>query len=218
MYIHIFNFKIMNKINQLLSLIVMSAIALVSFTFPNTSLWITTYKVDTSNSSLKWKGKKVTGEHTGTINISSGNIKVDGKKITGGEFVIDMQSLSNSDLTDAESNKKLVDHLKSDDFFGTDNHATSKFVIEEITSNGNDSYNVKGDLTIKGKTNSISFPATINNNGNEILIQGNAVVDRSKFDIRYGSGSFFDNLGDKMIYDEFELDINLVAEKTLAVN
>lgn len=199
---------------QLFSLIAFLAILTVSFTIREPEP--ITYNVDPSNSTLIWKGKKVAAEHTGRIEITKGFINVDGKKITGGEFVIDMQSLSNSDLTDPEYNKKLVDHLKSDDFFGVDKHATSKFIIKEVTPKGENVFDVKGDLTIKGITNSISFPATINNNGNEIEVTGNAVVDRSKYDVRFGSGSFFDNLGDKMIYDDFELEIKLIADKTLA--
>lgn len=206
----------MNVRKQLFSFIAILAFASISFTTRELNNPVTTYNVDAEKSTLTWKGKKVTGEHEGNINISKGLIKVDGQKITGGEFTIDMQSLSNTDLTDAEYNKKLVDHLKSDDFFGTDKHATSKFVIKEVTSKGADKYEVKGDLTIKGKTNPITFPATITDKGNQIIVDGVAVVDRAKYDIQYGSGSFFENLGDKMIYDEFELDFKLVADKNLA--
>ncbi|MDQ3394210.1 MAG: YceI family protein [Bacteroidota bacterium] len=206
----------MNFQKQLFSLTAILAIASLSFKSPETTNPVSTYKVDPNNSTIVWKGKKVTGEHTGTIDISKGKINVDGKKITGGEFEINMETLANTDLTDPESNTKLVGHLKSDDFFGTDKHKSAKFVIKEATSIGNNKYDVKGDLTIKGKTNEISFPATIVDKGNELEVNANIVVDRAKYDVKYGSGSFFDNLGDKMIYDDFELEVKLVAEKNLA--
>lgn len=213
MYIHISKINTMNLKKQLFSLVALLAFVSFSFTASNP---VTTYNVDPQSSTLTWVGKKVTGEHTGNIDITSGSLKYDGKKITGGEFVIDMQSITNSDLTDPEYNKKLVDHLKSDDFFGSEQNPTSKFVIKQVTARDDSKYDVTGDLTIKGKTNSVTFPATITDKGNQLVVEGNAVVDRAKYDVKYNSGSFFENLGDKMIYDDFELKINLVADKTQA--
>ncbi len=171
------------------------------------------YRVDTKESSVEWTGKKVTGEHTGHIHLKSGQLEMQGNKPTGGTFVIDMPSLSNTDLEDKEMNQKLVGHLKSDDFFGVDKHPTSTLVIKDVVAKGGNEYLLKGDITIKGITEPIEFPATIQVNGKEVTAKGNITIDRAKHDVRYGSGSFFDNLGDKMIYDEFDLAVDLVMKK-----
>jgi polyisoprenoid-binding protein YceI len=173
----------------------------------------TEYKVDAKQSKVVWLGKKVTGEHTGGINIADGKLISDGKTFTGGSFTIDMASMTCTDLADAGYNEKFVGHLKSDDFFSTAKFPKSNFVITKITSTGKDQYNVKGNLTIKGITNEIEFPATIQTVGKQIKANAKIVVNRTKYDIKYGSGSFFDNLGDKAINDDFELNVDLVAAK-----
>ncbi len=173
----------------------------------------TEYKVDAKQSKVVWLGKKVTGEHTGGISIADGKLISDGKTFTGGSFNIDMTSMTCTDVTDPGYNEKFIGHLKSDDFFSTAKFPKSNFVITKITSTGKDQYNVKGNLTIKGITNEIEFPATIQTVGKEIKATAKIVVNRTKYDIKYGSGSFFDNLGDKAINDDFELDVNLVAAK-----
>ena len=168
---------------------------------------VDTYKVDTQASSIDWIGRKITGQHTGKIKISSGDLLVNGNAIKGGSFVMDMNSM-NSD------SQKLTGHLKTDDFFSVEKNPTSKFVITKVTGAGKDRINVIGDLTIKGITQSISFPATVKKEGNAIVaVAKNVMIDRSKFDIRYGSKSFFNDIGDKAIDDNFELGINLVAKK-----
>lgn len=161
-------------------------------------------KVEVKSSSVTWVGKKVTGQHNGTIDLKSGYFNMEGDQIIGGEFVIDMTSITVSDLKAGSGKEKLEGHLKSDDFFGVANHPTSKLVISSALKNGN-TYTLSGDLTIKNITNPITFEMTMK--GNEA--KANVVIDRSKFDVRYGSGSFFDNLGDKTIYDDFELTVNL---------
>ncbi|MCR6642675.1 MAG: YceI family protein [Sporocytophaga sp.] len=173
----------------------------------------TEYKVDAKQSKVVWLGKKVTGEHTGGINIADGKLISDGKTFTGGSFTIDMASMTCTDLADAGYNEKFVGHLKSDDFFSTAKFPKSNFVITKITSTGKDQYNVKGNLTIKGITNEIEFPATIQTVGKQIKANAKIVINRTKYDIKYGSGSFFDNLGDKAINDDFELNVDLVAAK-----
>ncbi|MBK3517590.1 YceI family protein [Carboxylicivirga marina] len=164
--------------------------------------------VDTSLSQITWLGKKVTGEHTGNISLKSGSLKMDGKKLKGGEFVVDMNSITCSDIDNKDYNAKLVGHLKSDDFFGVEKHALSTLKLVTVTPNGTD-YKIGGELTIKGKTHPVSFDVTQNNG----VFAGKLMVDRTKYDVRYGSGKFFDNLGDKMIYDEFELSFKVVLVK-----
>jgi len=172
---------------------------------------VTKFKADVKSSTLLWIGKKVTGEHKGTIGITSGELIAEGKTIKSGSFEIDVNSLTVTDLTDKSYNEKLVTHLKSDDFFGVTKYPKANFAIISVTPNSGDQYLVKGDLTIKGKTNPIEFPATITFSDKQVTAKAKIVVNRAKYDIRYGSKSFFDNLGDKVIYDDFDLDLNLVA-------
>ncbi|MBQ4820435.1 YceI family protein [Aquimarina sp. MMG016] len=161
-------------------------------------------EIKASESSINWVGKKVTGEHSGTLNLSSGHLIFDGENITGGEFIVDMTTLKVTDLEAGKGKEKLEGHLSSDDFFGIKNHKTAKLVVSKAkkTDKG---YKIAGDLTIKGKTNPITFNLAVNGSTASTTLS----VDRTKYDIKYGSGSFFDNLGDKTIYDEFELAVNL---------
>ena len=162
--------------------------------------------VDASKSTVLWKGKKVLGAHDGNIKIKSGSLDFTGDKLTGGTFVIDMKTINCTDLS-GDAKKNLEGHLMSDDFFGVEKFPDAKFTIKKVASRGTDGdFTITGDITIKGKTKEIKFPAKIGKNSAEAKL----VLDRSEFDIRYGSGSFFDNLGDKTIYDEFELDIKLM--------
>ena len=175
-----------------------------------TAVFAKTQKVDVIKSVVNWTGKKVTGQHHGTIGIKEGNLEVNDGNITAGKIVMDMNSIANVDLTDAESNGKLMGHLKSDDFFSVATYPTSELVITKVESNGN-SHNLTGNLTIKGITNPVTFPATSSKDGNNTVYKGTLAVDRSKYNVRYGSKSFFDDLGDKVINDEFTLDFNLVV-------
>jgi polyisoprenoid-binding protein YceI len=177
-----------------------------------------TYNVETAASQVKWHAKKMTGEHMGDISLKSGQLQVDKNKVTGGTFVMDMSSLTVTDIEDAGSNGKLVGHLKSDDFFGVDKHPTATFVITEVSpiakaAAGQPNHNVKGNLTIKGKTNPVSFPATITVKDGVATAKADVTVDRTKYDIRYRSSNFFENLGDKAIYDEFTVSFDVKAKQ-----
>jgi polyisoprenoid-binding protein YceI len=171
-----------------------------------TSVFAGIQKVDTAKSSVKWLAKKVTGEHTGTISVKEGSLNVEKGKVTGGKVVIDMNSIVDTDLTDPAWNAKLIGHLKTDDFFGVATYPTAELVITKVEGN-----TFSGNLTIKGVTNPASFTATPVTSGKTTTYTGTLVVDRSKFNIKYGSKSFFENLGDKVIYDEFNLDFSLVV-------
>lgn len=170
------------------------------------------YVVDASNSTVGWHGKKVTGEHYGTIDIKEGSLEVVDGEIKGGTVSIDMQSISNEDITDAEMKGKLVGHLKSDDFFSVETHPTATLVLTDVKKSGSN-YTLTGDLTIKGTTKPVSFQASSTTEGDAVKVEGELVIDRSDYDVRYGSKSFFDNLGDKMIYDDFTLNFVVVAKK-----
>ena len=169
--------------------------------------------IDKSKSKLNWTGKKVTGQHEGTLVLKSGKVVFNDKKeLTGGEFVIDMKSIKVTDIKVAKDNKKLTNHLKSPDFFDVKNHSSAKFVVTSVKKSGDDKYDVTGDLTIKGKTHPVSFPVAVQVSDKTATARGTIKVDRTKYDVRYGSGKFFDNLGDKMIYDDFEVALDLKAK------
>ncbi|MFI8380454.1 YceI family protein [Leeuwenhoekiella sp. NPDC079379] len=160
-------------------------------------------KVSVKSSSISWEGKKVTGNHEGTIQLKDGFFQMEGDAITGGEFVIDMSSINVTDL-EGDSKGQLEGHLKSDDFFGVEKFPSAKLVITKAVKKGN-TYAVTGDLTIKDTTAPVTFDLVKAGNTLSTLL----TIDRTKYGVRYGSGSFFDNLGDKAIYDDFTLDIKL---------
>jgi polyisoprenoid-binding protein YceI len=165
-------------------------------------------KVDTKASKIAWVGKKVTGQHNGSVDIKKGSVMVEKGLLTGGQFEVDMTSIKVLDL-EGESNGKLAGHLKSDDFFGVEKHPIATFTIKNVKDGV-----VSGDLTIKGITNPLAFPADIKiSKGKFTAMAKDVKIDRTLYDVRYGSGKFFDNLGDKVIYDEFILDLSLIAGK-----
>ncbi|TDQ22892.1 YceI family protein [Tenacibaculum caenipelagi] len=187
-----------NSIKKITAVILL-ALVTFSFTTLNEKKEI---KVDKSK--IVWKGYKVTGSHEGTIAIKSGYLTFDDNKLVGGEFVIDMSTITNTDLKGAYKGK-LEGHLKSDDFFGVEKHPIASLVFTNVKATGKNSYEVTGDITIKGKTNSITFDLSVYGNKANASLK----IDRSKFDVRYGSTSFFDGLKDKAIYDEFDLIADL---------
>lgn len=160
--------------------------------------------IKTEASKLVWKGYKVTGSHEGTIDIQSGFLNFEDDKLVGGEVTINMKSLISTDL-EGEYKGKLEGHLKSDDFFGVEKYPTAKLVLTKVKAAGKNAYEAKGNLTIKGKTNPISFDLSIYGNKANASLK----IDRTQFDVRYGSTSFFDDLKDKAIYDEFDLVADL---------
>ncbi len=161
--------------------------------------------VDAKASKITWLGEKIGGEHKGTIVLKSGEFTEKGNKIVSGNFVMDMTSIKDTDLDDEGYRTKLEGHLKSDDFFGVEKHPTANLIITSSEPFKGGKAKVKGDLTIKGKTNPIEFEVVRSGKS----YKGKLVVDRSKYDVRYGSKSFFDNLGDKVIYDEFNIYVDL---------
>lgn len=161
--------------------------------------------VKTDESKVVWKGYKVTGSHEGTIAIQSGELHFNDEVLTGGAFVMDMSTINSTDLQ-GEYKDKLDGHLKSDDFFGVAKFPTAKMVFTKVKATGKNSYKVTADLTIKGK----SAPVVVNLSVYGSKATATLKVDRTKYDVRYGSTSFFDNLQDKAIYDEFDLVADLV--------
>jgi len=189
--------------------IVLALFAFIGLSFTN-PVETKTSKVNTTASKVKWKGYKVTGEHAGTIDVKSGELQFNDGALEGGSFTIDMTSLKVTDL-EGKMAQKLEGHLKSPDFFGVENHPTANFKITKAISRGTaGSYKVVGDLKIKETTKEIKFMVQLSDDNKTATAK--ITVDRSDFNVRYGSGSFFDGLGDKTIYDEFDLEVSLVVE------
>jgi len=164
-------------------------------------------EVSAEKSTIKWLGKKIGGQHDGNIQLKSGSLELESGQIVGGSIIIDMTTITNTDLKDAGYSQKLVGHLNSDDFFGVEKYPTAIFKVTHSSKFSNGKANLTGDMTIKGKAESISFE--VKKTGNEYV--ATIEIDRSKFDVRYGSNSFFDNLGDKTIDDIFTLEIKLAV-------
>ncbi len=194
-------------------------IILVAFQSDN----VGSFEVNTEHSTVRWTGYKIGSKHEGELKLKEGGLDMVEGVLKGGKFVVDMATLSCTDIKDADNNKKLVDHLKSGDFFNVEAHPTASFTInktipygsEKVKGNGQeytkDTYKVLGDLTIKGITKPIKTKIDIYDYESSISGVARLEIDRSDFDIRYGSGSFFDDLGDKLIYDEIRLDIQVSA-------
>ena len=162
--------------------------------------------LDTEASTIEWVGKKVTGAHEGTVQIKSGSLLLlQGKSLVGGTFVIDMTSIACTDMKGGGA-AKLVGHLSSDDFFDVESFPEAKLEISKAEALENNQVKFIADATIKGQTHPLEFVATVGDN----TATADIVIDRTKYGIRYGSGSFFDNLGDRTIDDNFTLSVNLV--------
>lgn len=160
-------------------------------------------EVKLDKSTVKWTGYKVTGKHEGTIKLKSGTLVFNGETLSGGKFTMDMTSINTTDLKGDYKNK-LDGHLKSEDFFGVEKYPTSFLEIVSVTGkDGN--YKVKADLTIKGIKESVAFVMKVNGNSATAALK----IDRTKYNIKYGSASFFDGLKDRAISDEFDLNVTL---------
>ncbi len=166
-------------------------------------------KVDTKASKVYWTGKKVTGEHTGYLSVDNGTLMMKDGKLSGAVINMDMNSIVCTDL-EGEWNGKLVGHLKSEDFFSVEKHPVAKFEAKSFKKSGTQ-HEVTGHLTIKGITHEVSFPVEVKMDGDKVMANGTAKFDRTKWDIRYRSGKFFSDLGDNLIYDDFEIKFELVA-------
>jgi polyisoprenoid-binding protein YceI len=188
--------------------------SIIALQFVMAAAWAQTFTADAAKSTLNWKAEKITGFHEGTLNLKSGSFKVENGKITSGKFTVDMNSIACTDLTDAEYNGKLVGHLKSADFFDVAKFAEAVFTITKPVDVSKSVTEVHGNLTIKGISKPITFKANILKNDNSFIFNANSiVVDRTLYNIKYGSGSFFSDLGDKAIYDEFTIRLKIVANK-----
>jgi len=180
-------------------------IFLASIILISTGLLAQTYHLKSNQAELKWTAHKVGGSHYGYIKLKEGTLVLDQHHITSGMFTLDMKSINNTDIEDKKYNDKLIGHLSSEDFFSVEEFPEATLTITESTPFENNEAKIKGDLTIKGITHPIEFVA----NHMDYKFRAKITVDRSKYDVKYGSKSFFENLGDKLIYDEFTIDVTI---------
>ena len=186
------------------------ALSVVAISQPK-SQTATTLKVDAKESSFKWTGKKVVGEHWGYVQFNDGAVTVDGKKLTGGSFTVNMPTITVEDMK-GEYMEKLVGHLKSEDFFATEKHATSTLKIKALTpiagaKAGDKNFDVVADLTIKNITKEIKFPAQIIVTADKVIANAEFDIDRTLFDIKYKGQA------DNLISDNFNVNVRVVAKK-----
>ena len=179
---------------------------------------VVVYKLQPQLSTLGWEGKAVTHGHVGTMQFIGGDLQVNGSQVVGGTATVDMKSMKATDITDVANHTKFVGHMSSDDFFSAEKFPTSTFKITSIKPIAGaaataDNATITGDMTIKGVTQSISFPAKVGVKNGVAAATGKVVIDRTKFGLKYGSKTFFDSIGDKAIYDEFTLAFNIVAKQ-----
>lgn len=165
------------------------------------------FDIVNTQSNIDWVGKKVTGAHNGTIAIKEGEIILNEGQLTGGKFIIDTTSIKILDVTDPATNAQFAGHLASDDFFSIDTYPEASLEITSVAGN-----HVTGALTIKGITHPVEFDATLQVNGDLLTATGKLIIDRTKYGIRFRSGNFFRDLGDTLIYNDFELNINITAK------
>jgi polyisoprenoid-binding protein YceI len=168
------------------------------------SLSASAAEIDVAASSFKWTGKKVTGQHYGKLPVKSSNITEQEGKIVGGEIVLDISKMTVEDLS-GEDATKFLNHMKSEDFFNVAEWPTAKLVVESV-----EGHRASGKLTIKDKTNPVDFRFKKQKD----FYTGQLKFDRTKFGMIYGSGNFFKNLGDKMIYNDVTLDFKVKLKKS----
>jgi len=165
------------------------------------------FEIVNTQSNIEWVGKKVTGSHHGTIAVKEGEFVLNDGKLTGGKFIIDTTTIKILDVTDPETNAQFFGHLASDDFFAI--HKYPESTLQVISVSGN---HVEGDLTIKGITHPVDFDVDINVNGDTLTATGKLVIDRTKYEMKFRSGNFFKDLGDTLIYNNFELNVSVTAK------
>ena len=175
-----------------------------------------TLQVDLDNSQISWVGRKVTGEHTGTLNLSSGWVVMKKTNLIGGKFIFDMTSISNTDIESPEWKQKLEDHLRARDFFYVDSFPHATLEIKENQPRSGDksvsNNHIMADLTIRGITQELSFPILLQKTDSFFSAKGTVNIDRTLYNIQYNSGKFFEALGDKLIYDNFSVQFMVQTE------
>ena len=165
------------------------------------------FKIVSAKSNIDWVGKKVTGAHNGTIEVKNGELILNDGKLNGGKVIVDTRSIKILDITDPATNEQFAGHLASDDFFSIQKYPEA--ILEIISVSGN---HVEGNLTIKGITHPVGFDIVISINDDLLTATGKVVIDRTKYEMKFRSGNFFKDLGDTLIYNDFELNVSLTAK------
>jgi len=165
------------------------------------------FEIVNAQSNIDWVGRKVTGAHNGTIDIKAGELVFNNGKLGGGKITIDTTSIKILDVTDPATNAQFGGHLASDDFFSSEKYPEANLNITEVLDN-----HVEGELTIKGITHPIGFDIATNVNGDTLTANAKVVVDRTLYNMKFRSGNFFKDLGDTLIYNDFDLDVNVTAK------
>lgn len=173
------------------------------------------FEIAVTSSNIDWTGRKVTGAHNGTIAIKKGSLTVTDGKLSGGQFIIDTTSIKILDITDPATNAQFAGHLASPDFFAIEQYPEASFEIATVNNN-----HIEGYLTIKGITSPVGFDASVQIAENSLTTTGKIMIDRTKYGIKFRSGNFFKDLGDTLIYNDFDLQVSItaraVAEPALA--
>ena len=171
-----------------------------------------TLTIKPAASTIQWHAEKITGSHEGTVTLKSGNIVIERNAVVGGHFIIGMSTIKVTDIS-GNGAAKLEGHLNSADFFNTKEFSSAEFKIEKVVNKKTEEFNseVSGTLTIKGISHPITFPAKVEVMDGKFAAYGEMKIDRTKYDVKYGSANFFDNIGDKAIYDEFTLKVSIGA-------
>lgn len=179
-----------------------------------------TYTADINESNVQWIGTKPVGQHHGTLKLQEGNLVVSNGSLEGGSFVVDINSLAPDDQND-EYNAKLQGHLLSPDFFDAQNHPTGAFEITEVSEGVEQTedlvmkdatHMITGNLTLKGMSKSITFPAKVTMNEGSVMAEANFNIDRTQWEMTYGND---ESLGDKFIRPEVNLEVHLVANEQM---
>jgi polyisoprenoid-binding protein YceI len=170
------------------------------------------FEIVSTQSKIDWVGRKITGAHNGTIEVKEGELIVNDGKLAGGKFIVDTTSIKILDITDPTTNAQFAGHLASDDFFASQQFPEALFVITSAEQKGNNIYSVNGDLTIREITNPVGFEATVNIIGDKLTASGKIIVDRTRYGMKFRSGNFFKDLGDVLIYNDFDLMVSITAK------
>ena len=171
------------------------------------------YRANSDKTVILWQGKKVGGEHTGTIKLRSAEIEMQYNRPVSGTIVVDMTTIVNTDIKNDGSRKRLEDHLRSDDFFSVEKYPEAIFKIEGSEVRNGGAIKIMGTITIKGKTMPLEFVSDLTASEETLILKGHIDIDRTLFDVRYRSVKFFENIADRAINDIFTLDYELYLEK-----
>jgi polyisoprenoid-binding protein YceI len=177
------------------------------------TIYAQTFKAQPDKTVIYWHGEKVGGEHDGNIKLKSGELVMSGNKPVSGNVVIDMTTITNSDISNDGMRERLVNHLKSDDFFGVEKFPEARFDITGSEVNDGGSIKLMGNLTIKGISEPVEFISSMESRDGSLVFKGHIEIDRTLFDVRFGSKKFFNNIADSAIDDIFKLDYELVLTK-----